>query len=234
MALDVRRETEEVMPPGALLKLCEPIDIDEDETASARRGFQRRLRDTRGVVTSAGENIGTAIYIDAVRASDDPDYSPRKITVPTSVRDALTHLHNYWEVGDEEMEDPMALARAARQLSFGFYYRWDWTFTGRVPNGVADKEWLALRRLWHRAIRTFLQSRSRPGCDSPLLVTNAARRGELDRDTTAAWVAWDDVSNREVLRRTYWGVGSMILSSGTFTNGRRRAYSQRRTRNYLV
>jgi hypothetical protein len=109
--------------------------------------------------------------------------------VPPAVQEALDRLRGSWCIGDEELEDAMALARVARQIALGFYYRWAWR------DGVKDHEWLEARAGWHRAVRTLLQ-RSREGYDSPLLLARAAQRGDLNRDALNAWTAWDAVRAR--------------------------------------
>lgn len=181
-ALDVRKEDDEPMPPGALLKFCEESELTAypNEVEAARVGYQRRLRQTPGVIVAHGDELGTSLVIRA-----------RRPAVPAAVREALARLHNTWSIGEEELEDPMAFARAARQVSFGFYYRWDWSFRGGDP----DEEWLAARRLWHRSIRDFLQHRAKPGMDSPLLVARACSRRELPM-LDGAWQQWDAVRTR--------------------------------------
>jgi hypothetical protein len=174
LALDPVPEGMPEPPPGALLDFCAPGE-------NAREGFRRRLAETPGVIASGDAGEGMSLR---VRGITD-------VEIPAVVQEALAELRKKWVTPDgEELEDVMALARSAKQLSQGFYYIWDW------PDGKVDEEWLEARRQWHRAIREVLKHRSRPGLDSPLFVARAAARGELRPDEIQAYEAWAAVKHR--------------------------------------
>jgi hypothetical protein len=108
------------------------------------------------------------------------------LEVPKVISDALKDLRkNMRTCWGEEIEDPLALARHAAQLSQGFYYRWKW------PNDEPDKEWLYARADWHRELRHHIK-RNLPGIDSPFLVGAAIARGDLESETYAPWCAVRD------------------------------------------
>ncbi len=167
------------MKPGALMEFCE---LGEDDH---RAGFRRRLVETPGVVATSESSLGTSLILGSVGTD-----------VPEIIEDALKKLDATWRIGDEELEDAMRVAAAARQLAMGFYYVWDWTFGGKIPHGEPDREWLQARKDWHVVIRDILRYRSKKGLDSPLLVVNAASRGELRANEQAAWAAWALVKDR--------------------------------------
>lgn len=157
--------------PGALRKFCGPGE-------TIREGFRRRLVQTEGVVATAENQLGVSLIL-----------QQRSPDVPAIVSQQLQRTKDTWTIGDEEFEDHLALARATRQLSQGFYYRWAW------PNGVVDVEWVEARRAWHKEIREFLKHKSRKGVDSPLLYTNAVINGVVSSETYSAWAR---VKNRKV------------------------------------
>jgi hypothetical protein len=158
----------EPMDEGALKKFCAPGE-------NARQGFRRRLTETPGVVGTSESAIGTSLVMTA-----------RGVKVPAEIEKALTDLRkNMSTPWGEEIEDGIALARHARQLACGFYYRWRW------PNDKPDQEWLFARADWHRELRYHLK-RSVPGMDSPFLVGAAIARGDLESEFYAPWCAVRD------------------------------------------
>jgi len=106
--------------------------------------------------------------------------------VPRTIEGALHDLRkNMRTAWGEEIEDGIALARHARQLACGFYYRWRW------PNDVPDQEWLYARADWHKELRLHLK-RNIPGCDSPFLVASAIARGDIESEFYMPWCAVRD------------------------------------------
>ncbi len=183
MAIDVSKK--EPMPPGALLQLCTPEELQSisnvpaprDAQVFVRQAFRRRLVETEGVVATSESALGTSLVITGLRP-----------LVPAEVKVAIDHLHAHWEIGDEELVDAMSVARVGRQLAGGFYYRWIW------PDGKKDKEWLEARAAWNKEVRDVLK-RSRRGLDSPLLITNAVLRGDFASGTYDAWAKVKDRYN---------------------------------------
>lgn len=180
--------TDDPLPPGALLDLCgnevrteealrlvgEGVDMQARTTPGllARRVYRRRLIETTGVVATAEDAANCALEI-----------SGRSIEVPPVVTAQLNRLRLLWEIGEDELSEAKDVARVAKQLACGFYYRWAW------PDGEKDHEWLDARSAWHKAVRHVLRYRSRPGLDSPLLVARAADLGEINLPEWAAWKA---------------------------------------------
>lgn len=159
-------------PPGVLKKFC----VTPQE--SPREGFRRRLNSTQGVISSVEGSIGTSLV-----------YSQRDVEIPANVQHELDALEKTWARPDgEELQEAMEKARVARQLACGFWYKWEWL------NGVVDFEWLQARSEWHKAVRAFLQHRSQPGLDSPLLVANAVSQGRV---VMPQWHSWAAVKDRK-------------------------------------
>jgi hypothetical protein len=167
-ALDVSNDPK---PPGALLELCV-----EDE--SPRQGYRRRMVETPGVVASDESSVGTSLVI-----------RERPLQMSPAASAELARLYETWQIGEEELADPMSLMRVARQLACGFHYEWKW------PNDVRDAEWLLARRAWHRMMRQYLQHHSTPGMDSPFLLAKAVQDGRWP-EAWDAWAAWDAVRSR--------------------------------------
>lgn len=180
-ALDPVRDP---MPIGALKVFVEPAKLaackdSEELRMAAREGFQARLVETPGIVATSDSWAGSSLIISAIRPE-----------VPESVIDYIKTVNKTWEISGEEIEDPMRMKEISRQLSSGFFYKWIW------PLGIPDEEWLEARAAWHKACREVLQ-RSRPGLDSPLLVSRAADRNELYATACKdAWNVWKTVKDR--------------------------------------
>jgi hypothetical protein len=192
LALDVSKK--EPMPPGALLKLCSPQELQEIGRAHGsfetqkplRHAFRRRLVETSGVVATEESALGTSLVITGLRP-----------LVPAEVQVAIEKLHRTWEIDDEELIDALSVARVGRQLSGGFFYRWVW------PEGKKDYEWLEARKNWNKEVREILK-RSKKGLDSPMLITNAILRGEFESHTWEAWAAVKGRYNPTPPTETIW------------------------------
>ncbi len=196
-AIDV---SDDPMPPGALLQLCndEERAIATDPGAQAdtekkrkaheavRSGFRRRLIETPGVVATSESAVGTSLVINALRP-----------IVPAEVQIALRDLHATWEIAGDELTDILEVCRIARQLAAGIFSRWDW------PGGVPDYEWLTARSAWHKEVREVLKQ-SRRGMDSPLLVTKAVIDGKYHSDAYWEWAKVKVRYNPEPPRETVW------------------------------
>lgn len=194
--------------PGMLETFCEAGE-------TVREGYQRRLFSTPGVVRDEGRDlIGASLTI-----------CRRSLLVPPAVRMLVEGVQKNWKLGDLEMKLAIEQAQATRQLSLGFYYRWEW------PGGRRDTEWLDARSEFHAEVREKLKRR-RPGMDSPFLLAGAADRywrwfcgyettdeetGEIVRvpPKTGAkpknswesetWLAWNEVRHRaKPTTKTIW------------------------------
>ncbi len=142
----------------------------------ARRAYRSRLVETPGVVATESQSVDCSLYVRVV--------SP---PVPVAVSTALDNLRKFWVVGDEEVEWAMRLWAFARQMAMGFYYRWEW------PDDQPDEEWIAARKAWHKEVRDYLSTHSRPGMDSPLQLSRAAEAGTWE---SQAWWEWKRVKSR--------------------------------------
>jgi hypothetical protein len=107
------------------------------------------------------------------------------------VAELLEALESRGELPDGDIAaDDIAVWRAHRQLSQGFFLRWDW------PNNEIDHRWLEARRRWNQCLRRELEVNEREGYDSGFLVACHIER-ELGagnvrrlREIHKAWLAW--------------------------------------------
>jgi hypothetical protein len=129
-----------------------------------RLGYQRRVLESEGVVSSG----------DATSCGASLTITERVVNAPPSIVNALQNLEATWSRPDnqEDYVDAMSVARCARELSAGFYYRWRWP--RMEPKPVIDR-WLEARKAWHKELREKLKF-SAPHMDSPLLLARAAIR----------------------------------------------------------
>jgi hypothetical protein len=119
--------------------------------------------------------------------------------IPKSVVEALKELRKTWMRPDgEELVDALSVARCARELSLGLYYRW------RFDRGEPDElilEWLKKRKAYHRELRELLKH-PQEHLDSPLLCWNAAQRahngyeGDLPIWDAVTWEEWRDIKDK--------------------------------------
>lgn len=158
-ALDEKVQDAVRLEPGALLEISPPDPADKGTDRDiARRRYGRRLLSTEGVISS-GEDL-PAVGLVARREERPP--TPEMLEVQA-------YLIANWETPcGHPFELATDLWRHERELSCGFYYRWD----EQPPS-----EWLHARKRWSKLVRAVL-SASRT-LDSPLSVANAIDAGQL-------------------------------------------------------
>lgn len=160
-----KNELERRVAPGALLDWCE-----EGETP--RQGLHRRLVETPGIVASLLE--------DDCNASITITKWPARL--PAELSGAIAKLRSDWETPNGDIcAEAVDVWRHARELSSGFYYRWD---------PPAPREWMDARRAWHSFVRhiTKLGRWNGQRADSRLLVENIASRLTSQPDEYREWV----------------------------------------------
>lgn len=166
-------------PGGKLLFMCERGE-------ELRSGFQRRLRETPGMITTTKSAIATPLVIAEKQAPPTP-----KI-----IEGALRDLRNDMLRPDGvELVSGLEVAACAKQLACGFYYRW--VFPRNEPRELIER-WFEARKEWGAEMRAKMAPRLE-GMDSIKLVTDAARRywGDLEgpgpRWKSERWPAWRDL-----------------------------------------
>lgn len=175
-ALDVKPELE--VGVGALQRFCA-------EGESPRQGFRRRLIESRGVVASSEDEVGSSLIITRLAS----------LKLPQGVQQIYDEVKKSWSLNGEEFSDILTQVRVLRQVALGFYYRWKW------PGDEPDFEWLEARAGWNRAVREKLKQ-SRQGLDSEALLRHAAERvlsgkpGLTWENGAGPWSAWKAVKDR--------------------------------------
>lgn len=177
-------------PAGALLALC-------DKGEPVQSGFHRRLIETPGVIATKESSVEGDLEIVARKA-------PK---IPQTIRDMLAKVRNDQVRPDgEELVNPLTIAKCAREVAQGFYYRWRFPPINGVPQRKDDiDEWFDARKDWHREMRDFLKAREEH-LDSPLLCLKAAQRawGDVQGDPSlpqwkaASWPRWRDTKHTVV------------------------------------
>lgn len=168
---------------GVLYELC-------DRGESLYAGYQRRFKETKGVVATKESPIDASINL----------FERKAPTMPMKVQVMLDDLREGWVRPDgEELIDILAVSANARQLACGFYYRW------KFPRGEPEElilRWFDIRKLWHKELRQRLLARDEH-MDSELLLTRAAIRacqdppyeGDLPLWESQWWEAWRDIKD---------------------------------------
>lgn len=171
-------------PPGALRSLCRNGE-------GVREAFRARLQETRGVCVVPSSGVGASLYMH----ERDPGDLPR------AVRAAIAGVRAAWLRPDgDELVEAYAVARCARELACGFYYRW--VFPRGEPSDLV-REWREARREWRREVRDEL-SKNAPHLDQPLLLARAAARawrevpydGDLPVWNSVTWPRWRAVRDQ--------------------------------------
>lgn len=175
-------------PMGALQALC-------SEGEHVQQGFHRRLVQTMGVITTSEPSITARLTIRERKAPE----------IPQAVRDMLSQVRNKNERPDgEPLVDPLAVAKCAREVAQGFYYRWRFPKINGVPQQREHIDrWYEARKSFMCELREFLKDRQEH-LDSPLLCINAAERfhagykGPLPTWRADTWIPWRDIKDTVV------------------------------------
>lgn len=156
--------------PGALLSLGD--GSGEDDLTRARRVFQGRLRETRGVVASPEtDDAKCSLRISAL------EYEPSEIT-----QQHMAYLRKNKTTPDgNSFAEPALLRMYFRQLALGFNSVWD-------PR--PSDAWISARREWAAFVRETLEESD--ALDTELQVANAVDAGRLRTGTLASWRAVRD------------------------------------------
>ncbi len=169
-ALDEKIKEGQRMAPGALIKLCneeEQKAFSGDPLATTRKAFQRRLTESYGVISTKEGHVGCSLYVNSII----PELN-------SAVDDAFRTLRSMWETQDGwPISDAITLWRHARELSCGFYYKWD----PRPP-----KEWIEARKQWCKFVRHYIKYHP---VDSELQVAQGIVAGRV-KDELACYVTW--------------------------------------------
>ena len=173
--------------PGALMDFVGPEDWADgaNTVTAARRGFQRRLVESPGVVATGGDQVACSLNIHGT------EFTPNAATEANFVK-----LRTTWQTPDDwELMQAVEVWACARQLAVGMNYIWD----PRPPD-----EWRNRRKAWAKFVRETLKANKRVTMprkgeelfgerlvlDTPAQVANAARAGVLHDDGLfAAWEA---------------------------------------------
>jgi hypothetical protein len=155
-ALDVPKAGKTSLAPGVLWDFC-------DKGQNVREGYNKRLTETRGVISSPDEGS----------CKSKLTITRRGVHIPKEVQDKYDAVANSWERPDGEVfMDALSMYRCLKEISCGFFYRWCW------PRGepMAVREtWKMARKLWHQSVREKLKH-ARDKMDSPFLLQSAAVR----------------------------------------------------------
>jgi hypothetical protein len=162
------------------------------------KGFQRRLKQTRGVVATDEGACKASLYLHKRKTPE----------IPSKIKDLIKDLRENWVRPDgEELITALDVSACAKQLALGFFYRWKFP-RGESPETI--NKWFAARKAWNKEVRELLKN-PEPHLDSPMLAENAAKRaldgyhGPLpvwESDTYADWIAVKETVHHE--QDTVW------------------------------
>lgn len=154
-ALDEKVEAGKRLAPGALMRFCDTGV--EPSLDNVRRGFQKRLRSTPGVVAYYKSSVSCSLTLTGLTYPMGPQMDEH-----------FSHLRTRWETPDGH---PFSFApelwRHARELAMGFYNRW---------NPRPPAEWISARKDWASFVREVIKYKP---FDSELDVANAIDLGQV-------------------------------------------------------
>ncbi len=190
-ALDEKSDGWNRRDPGALMVFCNDEDrAAGDALTAARRGFQRRLAETPGVVSIGGEDVaneaGDAISI-RVRAVE---YTQGEI-----VEKHFETLRTKWETPNGwQLSQAMEIWAHAREIALGFHYEFK-TWPPDWQSAMSPGAWVTARRGWCSFVRETLKHNHT--LDSEKQVRDACAAGILKSTEHDEWLAIQDTFKPE-------------------------------------
>lgn len=162
-------------PVGALNLLLSAEDKTDDHRESVRRALARRVQAAPGVCSSGADVPDVPLVVEIL------DFG-----TTDAIEKERGNLDATWTRPDgEELITAMGKAEVDGQLRLGGYYAWI-----HEP----DREWLAARRDYFRALRSWLRDHPRNEIDSPARLQDAALAGEVSIPELATWFAIKDTA----------------------------------------
>lgn len=150
---------------------------------SAREGYAHRRAITPGWISVTGSGVESGLDCDVLEVLGD-------------VENQVADLRGLWETPDGiAIEDPRRLAALIRQISLGFWYRYD---------PPPPKPWLDARREWARLCRDIL-AHNKLRLDTPMQVAQAIVQGKvLDYGIYDKWERIRPTYDMDKHRKTEW------------------------------
>jgi hypothetical protein len=109
-----------------------------EKLSASRKGYQRRLRDSPGVICSSDRNLDCSLLLRRL------DVEP-----PVHVQAMLENLRETMETPNGDLlSTPMDVWRHARELATGFWYKW---------SPPPPSHWVAARKNWNWVVQQTLQ-----------------------------------------------------------------------------
>lgn len=161
LAVDTKIPDKLRMAPGVLVEFIDdPVVQADPSIAQVREAVGARITNTPGVVANLTDDVDASIHIRYYQPTLPAEVSCKMDEITTSGKslngDVVMSAVEYW--------------RHMRELSCGFYRKW----TEAPP-----REWMTARQEFGSFVRRILDRRAY-GLDTPLQVTNAILRQELD------------------------------------------------------
>ncbi len=148
-----------------------PIFHFREQLAAARKGYQRRLRETPGIICSSNRNLDCSLLVRRL------DVQP-----PPRIEALLENLRETMETPNGDLlSTPMDVWRHARELACGFWYKWD---------PPPPEYWMRARKAWNWNVQQILDPEGMHfnqyvhlNLDSPMQVGLAVAGAEWEDDS---------------------------------------------------
>jgi hypothetical protein len=158
--------------------------LEHDDVVEARRAFQLRLLETRGVVASPRtDDVACSLRVSALEYQPSPVTEQHIGNMRHGVKDAHgKYVVRPWTTPDGwAFGNPIEFRMYLRQLALGFHGVWD----PRPP-----QKWIEARRDWAGFVRETLEESQ--SLDTELQVANEVDAGRLSTITLDRWRAVRD------------------------------------------
>lgn len=178
-AIDERVKENDRVDLGALETFA-VSDFDADRVAAARRGVQKRVFSTPGIISSPTSEVDCSLSLEVkpVQSNRELDEAFHALREQRQTPDGVT-----WAFATD-------VWRHARELGQGFFYTW----TQQPP-----RDWLDARKLYYAAVRELIANSSRRSVqtplDTPLQVAQEIRQVGERHPAWNSYQAWTEIKD---------------------------------------
>lgn len=168
--------------------------LPDEVVAYLADAFGERLQTCPGVVLTQDLSCGASLYINQMQTTgENPVF--RKLWVM-----AEEIAKTYKDPEGTLLCDDAEIARTAKRLSLGYYYKWEW------PSGSVNHEYLDIRQNWGRVCRKALQGNAAFDTEFGLAKFINTYPNGVPPEWLEAWTDWVAVRKGPNLPETvaYW------------------------------
>lgn len=168
----------------------------EGNQSGIRRAFRTRLATSPAVVASADDEIGVSLNLDIIDPKPEGAPEPKGYA---RMLELMRQVDVSWQTpSGDEIDYAIHKWAYLHQLSAGIFHNLHWPDHPDKELLEASQHHHMLTQEYHKLLRNYLNNRSRPHLDTPMLVGSSfARHGNKRMGERELFEAWTEMKEAE-------------------------------------